>query len=84
MPFPSLDSPYRISSASTTDSMHTRLLLATRSNLVDIDILIDNGPIFATELKGHSLEHLTCLLHHFLRNKCGAGEANLSRDIMRK
>ena len=72
-----------MSSAFTPDSMHTRLLLATRDNLVNIDILTDNGRIFAAELKGHSFEHFTCLLHDFLPNKCGAGEANLSRDRMR-
>ena len=65
----SLDSPYRISSASTTDSMHTHLLLATRDNLVNIDIPTDNGRIFAPELKGHLFEHLTCLLYDFLPNK---------------
>jgi hypothetical protein len=41
-----------------------------RGNLINIDILTDNGRIFATELKDHSLERLP--------NKCGAGEANLS------
>jgi hypothetical protein len=63
--------------------MHTRLLLATRGNLVNIDILIDNSRIFVAELKGQPFEHLTCLLHDFLPNQCGADEANLSRDRMR-
>jgi hypothetical protein len=58
--------------------MHTRLLLATRDNLVNVDNLTDKGRIFAARLKGHSLEHFTCLLHHFLPNQCGAGEVNLS------
>jgi hypothetical protein len=53
----------------TTDSMRTRLPLATRDNLVNIDILTDNGRIFAPELKGHLFEHLTCLLYDFLPNK---------------
>lgn len=49
--------------------MRTRLPLATRDNLVNIDILTDNGRIFAPELKGHLFEHLTCLLYDFLPNK---------------